>query len=142
MKFEILAIPWLSLSFQLFIIRGGGPMIQTPSKGPPPPRPRRYFRAAEIRHLARKRSAARQIYSPLSATAKICSLGRTRTLNTDKRQCSSIYLLKNGTEKILSLCEQPHYSVRTLLGCCSICLQKVFCSLGMGKIRKFLSVCQ
>ncbi len=37
---------------------------------------------------------ARQIYSPLSATAKSCNLGRTRTLNTDWLQCSSDYLLK------------------------------------------------
>ena len=45
--------------------------------GSPPPRPRRYFRAAEIRYLARKQrtKCARQIYSPLSATAKICSFG-------------------------------------------------------------------
>ena len=32
-------------------------MAQTPRKGSPPPRPRRYFRAAEIRYLARKQSA-------------------------------------------------------------------------------------
>ena len=32
-------------------------MAQAPLKGPPPPRPRRYFRAAEIRYLARKQSA-------------------------------------------------------------------------------------
>ena len=32
-------------------------MAQTPLKGPPPPRPCRYFRAAEIRYLARKQSA-------------------------------------------------------------------------------------
>ena len=47
-------------------------MAQAPRKGSPPPRPP----------------------SPLSATAKICSLWRTRTLNTDRRQCCSIYLLK------------------------------------------------
>ena len=39
-------------------------------------------------------TCARQIYSPLSATAKICSLGRIRALNTDRLQCSSDYLLK------------------------------------------------
>ena len=32
-------------------------MAQAPRKGSPPPRPRRYFRAAEIRYLARKQSA-------------------------------------------------------------------------------------
>ena len=47
-------------------------MAQAPLKGPPPPRPP----------------------SPLSATAKICSLGRIRALNTDRLQCSSDYLLK------------------------------------------------
>ena len=39
-------------------------------------------------------TCASQIYSPLSATAKICSFGQARTLNTDRFQCSSIYLLK------------------------------------------------
>ena len=47
-------------------------MAQAPLKGPPPPRPP----------------------SPLSATAKTRNLGRTRAFNTDKRYCSSIYLLK------------------------------------------------
>ena len=37
---------------------------------------------------------ARQIYSPLLATAKTRDLGRTRTLNINRRQCCSIYLLK------------------------------------------------
>ena len=32
-------------------------MAHLPQKGSPPPRPRRYFRAAEIRYLARKQSA-------------------------------------------------------------------------------------
>ena len=39
-------------------------------------------------------TCARQIYSPLSATAKSCNLRRTRALNINRRQCSSIYLLK------------------------------------------------
>ena len=46
---------------------------------------------------------ARQIYSPLSATAKICSFGRARAVNTDKRQCSSIYLLKKLDSKNFKL---------------------------------------
>ena len=32
-------------------------MAHLPQKGSPPPRPRRYFRAAEIRYLARKQRA-------------------------------------------------------------------------------------
>ena len=48
-------------------------------------------------------TCARQIYSPLSATAKICSFGRARAVNTDKRQCSSIYLLKKLDSKNFKL---------------------------------------
>ena len=73
------AIPWFSLNFLLFYYPGGrthgsGVAKQTLScyallrkpksgtfslreKSGPPPRPRRYFRAAEIRYLARKQSA-------------------------------------------------------------------------------------
>ena len=86
-----------------------------------PPRPRRYFRAAEIRYLAQKRDKyfdafTRQIFPPFGF----------------------LYGSKNGTAKIFDLSKQPRGSVRTSFGCCSICLQK---ALACGNSRwglKFL----
>ena len=103
-KLKIFAIPWFSLIFYFFIIRGGGPMAQAPlnklclarrsvaerrqnalqakkldifpagkvwsSSAPPPIFPR-----SGNSLFGSQTKCARQIYSPLSATAKSCSFG-------------------------------------------------------------------
>ena len=83
-------------------------MAQAPQKGPPPPRPP----------------------SPLSATAKICSLGRARTLNTDLFQCSSIYLLKKWNTEEFKLQRTAMKFSANIICCCSICLWKIRACVG------------
>ena len=85
LKLKNFVIPWFSLNFLLFYYPGGRTHGSGAAKGFSPSAP------------------------PFSSFgyAKICSLWRTRALNTDKRQCSSIYLLKNGIQRILNFSEQP-----------------------------------
>ena len=65
-----------------------------------PLRPRRYFRAAEIRYLPRKRG---KFFLPWL-----------------------YYGSKNGIEKIFYFSKQPQNSVRTSFGCRSVCLREIF----------------
>ena len=50
-------------------------MAHLPQKGSPPPRPRRYFRAAEIRYLARKQSARDKSILLFWLRRKLATLG-------------------------------------------------------------------
>ena len=50
-------------------------MAQAPQKGSPPPRPRRYFRAAEIRYLARKQRARAKFILLFRLWRKFATLG-------------------------------------------------------------------
>ena len=114
-KFKILAIPWFSLNFQLFMTEGEEPRSGAEAN-------------FGLRHPAGMMPCKPNISSPRAPAdlsrrefpeGKVV-IWRVHAANFSSRL--AFYMdQKNWTVKSFSLSEQPQGLVRTSFGCCSIC---------------------